>query len=337
LHLIRCWLLIFSLLTGQVLFASTLFEDETPIEIELIGPVQTLIEQRKHPKPLPFSLRAGDRDYAITARARGKSRLRVCEFPPIRIDFQGEITEGDLFAGQGKLKLVTQCRDQQSGDMNALEEYMAYRIFSLLSEAAYRVRLLRITYTDPGKGIDDDLRHRWGFAIEPTAQLAERVGGIDVDVRGVALKQLDPDQAALVYVFQYLIGNTDWSFVTGDGDEWCCHNGKLIGVGDKIYYVPYDFDLAGLVDASYAKPDPSFRLRSVRKRKYRGFCTDRETLASAIRRVTARKAEMYQLFREIPGMTDKARKKAETYLTQFFDKAENEKKLLHSFEKQCID
>ena len=46
---------------------------------------------------------------------------------------------------------------------------------------------------------------------------------------------------------------------------------------------------------------------------------------------------MYQLFREISGMTDKARKKAETYLTQFFDKAENEKELLHSFEQQCIN
>jgi len=337
LHLIRCWLLTLSLLTGQALFASTLFEDETPIEIELIGPVQTLVEQRKQPKPLPFTLRADGQDYAITARARGKSRLRVCGFPPIRIDIREEAAAGDLFAGLGKLKLVTQCRDQQSGDMNALEEYMAYRIFSLLSEAAYRVRLLRITYTDPGHGVDEDLRQRWGFAIEPTAQLAERIGGVDLDVGGVALKQLDPDQAALVYVFQYLIGNTDWSLVTGDGDEWCCHNGKLIQIENKIYYVPYDFDLAGLVDASYAKPDPSFRLRSVRKRKYRGFCTDSETLASAIRRVTSRKAEMCQLFREIPGMTDKARKKAETYLTQFFDKAENEKKLLRSFEQQCID
>jgi hypothetical protein len=329
--------LILCLLTSQALFASTLFEDDTPIEIELIGPVQTVIEQRKQPKPLPFTLRAVGRDYAITARARGKSRLRVCDFPPIRVDFQGEATEGDLFAGQGKLKLVTQCRGQQSGDMNALEEYMAYRIFSLLSEVAYRVRLLRITYTDPGHGVDEDLLHRWGFAIEPTAQLAERVGGADVDVSGVALKQLDPDQAALVYVFQYLIGNTDWSLVTSDGNEWCCHNGKFIQIDNRLYYVPYDFDLAGLVDASYAKPDPSLRLRSVRKRKYRGFCTDSETLIHAIRRVNARKADMYQLFRDMPGLTDKARKKATTYLTQFFDKADNEEILLRSFEKQCID
>ena len=110
----------------------------------------------------------------------------------------------------------------------------------------------------------------------------------------------------------------------------------MIKVGEKIHYVPYDFDLSGLVDASYAKPDPSLNLRSVRKRKYRGYCTDSQTLLNAIRAVNARKADMFHGVRDTPWLTDKARGKIETYLTRFFDKAEDESRLLHSFEQQCI-
>jgi hypothetical protein len=48
-----------------------------------------------------------------------------------------------VFAGQEKLKVVTHCRNEDSGETNVLEEYAAYRILGLLTEAAYRVRLLR--------------------------------------------------------------------------------------------------------------------------------------------------------------------------------------------------
>jgi hypothetical protein len=336
LNQLRLLLLTFSLLVSSVLDGSPLFDDSTPLEIELTGPVRQLIEQRKPPEPLPFVLREGGQDYAITARARGKSRLRVCGFPPLRIEFMEPSADGTHFAGQGKLKMVTHCRDRQSGDMNVLEEYLAYRILGLLSEAAYRVRLIKISYTDTQGGGDETLRDRYGFFIEPTAQLAERLGGSEVNASGVSLKQLDADQAALVYVFQYLIGNTDWSLVTGDADKWCCFNGKLIRVGEKIQYVPYDFDLSGLVDASYAKPDPSLNLRSVRKRKYRGYCTDSQTLLNAIQSIIARKAEMFQGVRDTPWLTEKARGKIENYLTRFFVKAEDESGLLRSFERQCI-
>jgi hypothetical protein len=90
------------------------------------------------------------------------------------------------------------------------------------------------------------------------------------------------------------------------------------------------------VDASYAKPDPSLNLRSVRKRKYRGYCTDSQTLLNAIQSIIARKAEMFQGVRDTPWLTEKARGKIENYLTRFFVKAEDESGLLRSFERQCI-
>ena len=86
----------------------------------------------------------------------------------------------------------------------------------------------------------------------------------------------------LTFVFQYLIGNTDWSLVTADTEEHCCHNIDLFELGGHTLLVPYDFDLAGLVDASYAKPDPEIKIRSVRTRRYRGYCLPAPVLAEAL-------------------------------------------------------
>lgn len=317
--------------------ASPLFEDDQVLNVELTGPLNRLIENGPGPDELIFILRTGGVDHQIEVRLRGKSRLRVCHFPPIRLNFQDGENKQSVFAGQDKLKLVTHCRNSDSSENNVLDEYLAYRIFSLISDAAYRVRLLHITYSDSEQPANENAGQRYGFVIEPITQLAERTGGVPLSVSGVALKQLNSEQAALVYVFQYMIGNTDWSFVTADGDDECCHNGDLIGVDEDIYYIPYDFDLAGIVDASYAKPDPSMRLRSVRKRKYRGFCTDTSTLRNAIQTINSFRPKILELVRDTPGFSEKDRKKAEEYLAGFFKKSGKPEKLLHSFESQCID
>ena len=134
-----------------------------------------------------------------------------------------------------------------------------------------------------------------------------------------------------------MIGNTDWSLVAAEQEDACCHNGDLLEIDGAIHYVPYDFDLAGIVDARYAKPLPEMRLRSVRQRRYRGFCTNTESLQNAIRRVNARRDDIYRVIRTTPGLSQKDAEKAVDYLGGYFDKAEDEDKLLKSFEHQCIE
>ena len=157
-----------------------------------------------------------------------------------------------------------------------------------------------------------------------------------MNLPGLAPGRMNREQAALVYVFQYLIGNTDWSFVLADGDDACCHNGDLIEIGGEIYYVPYDFDLSGLVNAPYAKPARELNIPSVRMRRYRGFCEERETVLEALRQVKALEPQVLKIAREAPGLGEKHRKKAGDYLARFFDKARNEEKLLKSFERRCV-
>ncbi len=334
---VRLLLLLVCLGASSPSSAESLFEQDSLIDVELIGPFHTLIENKEIRKEHPFVLRANGFDHRVLVRVRGKSRIRVCEFPPLRINFESGMPEQSVFHGQDKLKLVTHCRDSDRSEKDVLEEYAAYRIFGLLTDVAYRVRLLRLTYTDSDQQLEQDARRHFGFVIEPKDHLSERVGGVLEHLPGVYLSRLNDDQAAIIYVFQYLIGNTDWSFALAEDDDACCHNGDLIAIEDELFYVPYDFDLAGIVNAAYAKPDPSFRMKNVKSRRYRGFCTDRTTLQGAVRKVNALKADILALVNDIPGLSEKDAEQTASYLMQFFDKSAKEDKLLKSFESQCLD
>jgi hypothetical protein len=317
--------------------ANSLFAEQAAIEVELAGPIHHLIKNKETREERPFVLRVDDRELDVHVRVRGNSRVRICKFPPLRLRFPDEQSMSSVFDGQNKLKLVTHCLNSASGDQYVLEEYIAYRIFGLISDVGYRVRLLHIRYTDSDGLLDEDTPERYGFVIEPRDQLAERVSGIPLNLDGVLLSQVNRHQAALVYVFQYLIGNTDWSFVVADNDDECCHNGDLLEIDKDIYYLPYDFDLAGIVNTRYAKPDPSLKIRNVRTRRYRGFCTETDILRAAIRHVQSLREDIFSIVGQTPGLTGRDKEKLVEYLEEYFKEAENEGKLLKLFEKRCID
>lgn len=316
--------------------ASPLFDDDSVINIKLIGPFGTLIDANDENVELPFILQANGVEHSIDVRVRGKSRRRVCDFPPLRLIFPDSDTAQTIFAGQDKLKLVTHCFDRESAQADILQEYAAYRIFNIISDVGYRVRLLNITYTDTDSHPDEGTFARYGVVIESAAELARRVDGTAVDVTGVSLATLDDRQEAAVYVFQYLIGNTDWSLVTADDDDTCCHNGDLIDIGDARYYVPYDFDLSGLVNTRYARPDPSLRISRVTQRLYRGFCVNSDALQDAIVAVRDQKSAIFDEVRRTPGLSDKETQATLKYIERFFKQAENEEKMLRYFEQRCL-
>jgi len=317
--------------------ATPLFDDDAPLAAELAGPLAALMHEATERRELPFLLRTGDTELAIKVRLRGKSRLRVCEFLNMRLNFRQGDTAGTPFAGQDKLKLVVPCHLAERDEKNLLEEYAAYRIFNLMSAASYRVRLLQLTYNDGDAPAAAGARPWYAFVIESDEELASRLGGRASDLPDVALAWLDARQAALVYVFQYLIGNTDWSLVRANEERSCCHNGTLIETDDKILYVPYDFDLSGLVDAPYAFPAPDLRLRSVTQRRYRGFCTDHAVIADALDAALAQRQPTADVIAALPALSDKDKAARIGYLDQFFAAAGNEHKLLRQFERRCLD
>ena len=317
--------------------AAPLFEGDAVVDVSLRGALSTLFDDTSDRTARSFTLEANGSALPVKVRLRGHSRLRVCKFPPLRLDFRKADTRGSVFEDQGKLKLVTHCRNYDRAEQNLLEEYAAYRILNVLTDFSYRVRLLRINYEDTDGKQSDKISPRYGFVLESADQLADRTGAATATLRGVPKKRHDLEAAALMYVYQYLIGNTDWGLVKADYDAGCCHNVDLFELDSVVRTVPYDLDLSGLVNAPYAFPDVQLRIDKVTKRLYRGLCTDRDILNAALDRVIERETEILDVLHITPGLSDKNRQAAAKYLGRFFDAAAKRDKLLKRFEKDCID
>lgn len=335
---IRRALVVLLLLASTAVSGSPLFEDDSIVEIRLSGPLTTLIENKEDRDQHPFVLHIDDTNIDVKVRIRGNSRIVFCQFPPLRLNFSRRGTKNTVFAGQDKLKLVTHCRDDNLRSANnVLDEYLAYRLFNLMSKASFRVRLFRITYEDTDgklKGLD---RAHYGFVIEPDKELAARLGGKPAKISGVYYSRLEENHTALMYVFQYLIGNTDWSLVRATTSDTCCHNLSLIDVDKTLYTVPYDFDLSGLVNARYAKPDPSARISRVTQRIYRGYCKSPiQSIETALQKVRTLRDDILAVAEDAPALEEGYTKWRVTFLERFFAEAEDEEKLLRRFDRQCL-
>ena len=331
-----CVLLV-AMLTCQPAAAAALFEDTAVLNARLTGPIASLVDELDPESERGFTLQVGDAAHAVKVRVRGNSRLRVCEFPPLRLNFRRSEPAGSPFDGQDKLKLVTHCRNSSTGEQDLLEEYLAYRILNVLTDVSFRVRLLRLQYVDEPAGdgpAEFAIRH--AFVLESDEALARRLGGKAVTLPGVPKRRYDRQHAALVFVFQYLIANTDWSFVRAEYDAGCCHNITLVDVDDVLLTVPYDFDLAGIVNARYAFPDPFLRIDRVRQRLYRGICMDRETLSQALDTVLARQPQIMAAVSTTPALAARGAEQSGRFLQGFFERAADRERLLQRFERDCL-
>jgi hypothetical protein len=257
----------------------------------------------------------------IQIQTRGNFRLdrRNCDFPPLRLNVKKGQVEGTLFEGQDKLKMVSPCKlGQDYWQQYVLAEYLVYRMFNLLSPMSFRVRPVRVTYSDTS-GEDDEFT-KLAFLIEDNDALATRLGGWKMDWNPDAQFSpilLEKGQAILVDIFQYMIGNTDWSGVQ-------MHNMELIHSPPNMYTtVPYDFDFSGIINARYASPDPELGIRGVRDRKFRGLCPDdlnrtSEDYEAVYEEFRQKKEELYDLWRTIEEMDEDRVEQTLDYLEDFY-------------------
>ena len=327
------------LITVRSAAASSLFDDDSILDIELKGPLSSLYKNKNDEvrEQRPFTLVAEGVEHDIKVRVRGKSRIEVCFFPPLRLNFKKGSVAGTVFAGQDKLKLVVHCSLSRYAEPDVLEEYAAYKIFNELTDISYRVRLLRIRYTDTEGQVKGLENTHYGFIIEPTEQMAERNGGMVVEKPGVALKWLDPEYSALVYLYQYLIGNTDWSLAPARGEELCCHNVSLIEIESRLNPVPYDFDMSGLVNAHYAAPHPNLpRIDRVTQRLYRGYCTDPAILRETIHLIQDNRENIVNIINSLPLLKSSKKEQKIDFLEKAFEATEKEDKLIRMLENDCI-
>ena len=321
--------------------AQALFESRDILNVTIEAPLTTLARVRSDVDYLNGTFSYTNeldeaRSFDLKLRARGRFRLqkKTCDFPPIRLNFKKGQVEGSTFGDQDKLKLVTHCQNRRDkNEQFVLREYMAYRILQILTEKSFGARLLRVTYVNSEK--DGDRMTKYGFIIEDDKSVGARLNMKALEVESLSYADIDRPQTNLVNLFQFLIGNTDYSLIKGPEDDECCHNSVPFSDGANTFPVPYDFDFAGLVDTPYAKPNPLLKLRSVRVRRYRGRCSNSEHLDDSIAHFSSKQDEIYALLDEIDGFDQPSRESITSYLNTFFEAISDEKKIQRYLLRGC--
>jgi hypothetical protein len=312
---------------------SRLFLEQAPLALQLETDLRTLFRDRgenrvEHRATLRFRDAADSGSVKVDLRTRGVFRLRRCAFPPIRIDLPKQKVAATPFAGQDKLKLVTHCQGDRAFERNLLREYALYRVFNALTDTSFRVRLAHMTYIDSARA---DTVTRYGFLIESDAELAGRVGAEVLAATTVADYLTNPSYMTLVAVFQYLIGNTDWSV-------WGPHNILILrktGATHALLAVPYDFDFSGAVGANYATPPPQIPIKSVRERYYRGYCQPDSLLMHVLDRFRAAKDSIYAAVRAVPDLPERDVRGLLEYFDDFYQAIDDRGTVRREFAGRC--
>jgi len=312
------------------------FESEDPIEVTLttnIGKIRGDKGEHSPWRPATLSYRGADGndvDVPLKARTRGIWRLHKCDFPPMRLNFSGETSKGSIFHHLDKPKLVSYCQDRDNYEQYILEEFQLYRIYQLLTPMSHKARLLKFTYADSGSG--KVRAKRYGFIMEEPSAMAARLGGKVLEQKGALPGDLDPFQDALFGVFQYMIGNTDFS-------EAALHNVELyFGNDGTVAPIAYDFDFAGAVNAMYAIPDERLGIPNVRQRLFRGYCTDPQQYVKVFALFNEKKPEIYALYSDSIGkLMDKGTvRETLEYYDRFYDIIGNSRASKRSIIEACI-
>lgn len=329
---------------GDKVGVKRLFADNAPLKITIEAPLTTLMKERPEEEYLEGKISfAGDdgtiRTIDLKLRTRGKYRRSEenCDFAPIRLNFRKKQVTDTVFAGQDKLKLVTHCQDNNFlYEQLVLREYLAYRILNVMTSKSYGVRLLEIKYIDT-EGARP--MTTFGFVIEDDDDVAARNGMVPIKTGDISMNDLDPAQQNLVHMFQYLIGNTDYSLYRSEPDDDCCHNSDLLSAtgGAPFTPLPYDFDFAGLVNAPYAKPHPRYELMNVRVRLYRGLCENNDLLPGTIQQFLDKQDAIFSIIEELEPLSSRSRRYVTRYLNAFYDYCTKPQSIERRFIDHCVD
>jgi hypothetical protein len=317
--------------------ATRLFSEDQPIHVTIKGPISAVVST---PAPArtarPAVLQAGAETLPILLSPRGILRRTkvACSFPPLGVQFTAKPPKQSLFDRQKRLKLVTHCRNPSDHQQYVLLEYAAYRMFNVLSPLGLRARLGTFDYVEQnGRAVASKI----GFFIEDPDDAAKRNSLAELRIAArIAPSQLDPVTSARAAMFEYMIGNTDWSMRAGPAGDTCCHNFKLFGRAAGAQYgiipVPYDFDVSGLVNPPYALPPDGLGIDSVKQRRYRGYCVHNRQAFGAAAEFRAKRAEIVG----VPGLDVGRQQKAAAYLEGFFQDIASDEDVNRRLLKTCI-
>jgi len=304
---------------GKSTIFDLMYHDDV-VKMELVLDVYELVSNRRTEEYQEVVLTFKDehRDKQVweaKARVRGRFRRRICNFPPIKIKFDKDDLKASNLKKHNELKLVTHCLDDKEGEQNLLREYLAYKLYEQISPYHYRAQLIKIKYVDQVSG--ESLK-TYGILLEDEKELAARYDtDLCEDCYSLTRDSLDLENLYNLSLFQYMIGNADWSIPM-------LRNVKMLR-DDKtgiFYAAPYDFDFTGLVNASYASPDPTLNIKTVRERVFLGLAESNEELEPAIDYFLEKKPALMRTIEDFRFLKKVDREDIMAYIESFYREIE---------------
>ncbi len=253
---------------------------------------------------------------SIEIEVRGHSRRDICYMPPLKLFF--DYNKNTYLFPLHSLKLVSACNPSEVYDQYLLKEYMVYKIYNILSEKSFNVRLLNLHYVDSSGKKKTITEH--AFLIEDEKEMAKRNDCVEWKKPYIPTESTNHNQMTLVAIFEYMIGNTDWSVTVG-------HNIRLIqsksDSNSRPFAVPYDFDYSGLVNTDYSVPNEELGTQSVLERVYRGFPRTIDEIDNELELFKQKKDEIYAVINSFNLLTDRSKREMTGYLDSFYDLIKN--------------
>lgn len=316
---------------GQSNSHEQLFASDEVLQFKITGKLNALFNDRSNTVIHPMLLQYSGKDdnlVSVPLRIQTRGNFRRlkenCAMPPLMLNFQ-KSKKNTIFQKVNKLKLVMPC----GGDEYVIREWLVYKVYNLITEKSFKARLAQVEFEDSLKKRKTEIHYC--ILLEDERSLAVRNKSIVWNKTMVAMNNTSKDEFLKMAIFQFMIGNTDWSVPY-------LQNIKLItkDSAKAPYTIPYDFDHAGIVSAPYALPAEELELSSILERRYRGYCeTDKNNLTEALTFFNKLKDSIYSLYTNCKFIDSRYLKFVTRYLNDFYKIINSPKEIETHFGHPC--
>ena len=140
-------------LYGQRLVKSdTLFSNQPPLKVQLSYSNKDLNLKTNDSTFIQSSLvffeKNEFKEIPVSLRARGNFRRKNCFFTPVKMKVKKSAAAETIFSGNTSLKMVLPCKNEKDNNDNIIKEFIAYKIYEIVSPYYFKTRRLEVDLND---------------------------------------------------------------------------------------------------------------------------------------------------------------------------------------------
>ncbi len=305
-----------------------LSEDPDITKVTLITDMDSLIENKfrdiEISSTYSYVVDGKEYNWDVKVSPRGKSRKMICDLPPFLLNFSKEDLKKEGLKKHDKLKLVNYCKEGKKYEYYLLREYLIYKMYNLITENSFNVKLIHLSYVDAENDIEPTTKY--SFLIEDIDEMASRLKAKEINTYQMPTDSCSSFDYDVLCMFQYMISNTDWNL-------GLLHNIKLMEEKKTgaIIPVPYDFDYSGLVNADYSVPNPDYPQYTTRHRIFIGEISSDEEIEKVTKVFKEKEKEIFALINGFELLDKSWRKDMTRYIKKFYKDIYKTKRLKRNF------